>query len=215
VETLMKTVLFWLGFVLGWCSAAVEVKLDTSEVPHLKGWGEKAKAEIVEWYPRINNLLATEGFEPPKSVSLKIRKADKGVAGTAGTRIGVMSSWVEKHPEDVGVVMHELAHVIQRYRGKGIGWITEGIADYVRWAIYEGKQLHEFPRPQKANAYKNGYQVAAGFFLWLESGRSPGIVRRLNTASRNGENLLNVFVTETGNSVDELWAEYQQSWQKP
>ena len=50
------------------------------------------------------------------------------VGGTAGARIGVSSGWVKKRPGDFGLVIHELVHVIQDYRGGGVGWVTEGIA---------------------------------------------------------------------------------------
>ena len=187
---------------------SVRVELYTSKVPHLQMWGEDARALLLRWYPRIDNLLATKGFKPSRSVKLTIRKSDEGVAGTSGNSIVVSSHWIEKHPEDVGLAVHELVHVIQAYPNGQPGWVTEGIADYIRWAIYEGKPQSWFPRPQKPQGYKDTYRVAAGFLLWLESDRAPGIVKKLNTAMRHGAYSDELFADETGQSLDALWDTY-------
>lgn len=186
----------------------IEVKLDTSEVPHLQDWGNDAKDLIIRWHPRINNLLATKGVTPPRSITLNLHKTDKGVGSTSGTTISVSSHWIEKHPEDLGLVHHELVHVIQDYPSGDPWWVTEGIADYLRWGVYEGKQQDWFPRPKEKQGYKKGYRVTAGFFLWIESDASPGIVKQLNTAMRNGEYSDMIFDRETGKSLDELWNSY-------
>jgi hypothetical protein len=186
----------------------VRVELDTSEVPHLEQWGEEARALALRWYPRVDNLLATKDFQAPRSVKLTIRKSEEGVAATSGSSIVVSSHWIEKQPEDFGLVVHELVHVLQAYPTGQPGWVTEGISDYIRWAIYEGKPQSWFPRPQKAQGYKDAYHVAAGFFLWLEADRAPGIVRKLNTAMRRGAYSEELFASETGLSLDALWDAY-------
>jgi len=189
-------------------AATVKVHLDTSEVPHLKAWGEKAKQLTIEWYPRMRNLIPSEGFEPPTEVSLKIKKTDKGVGSTSGTKITISSHWIEKKPTDFGLVFHELVHVIQRYPSGKPWWVTEGIADYLRWGIYEAKPQSWFPRPKDKTSYKKGYQVTGGFFLWLETTTSPGIVNKLNAAMRKKEYSDEIFKKETGKSLEELWILY-------
>lgn len=186
----------------------LSVKLDTEEVPHLMAWGEEAKRVAERWYPRIENLLLTKDFQPPREISLKIKKSDKGVGGTAGTKITLSSHWVEKHPEDLGLVVHELTHVVQGYPSGKPWWLTEGIADYIRWAIYEGKGQDWFPRPKDPEGYKKGYRVTAGFLLWLEADPAPGIVKKLNTAMRGENYSEKLFKQETGRSLDDLWSEY-------
>ena len=187
---------------------AVRIELDTSEVPHLQKWGEDARTLLLCWYPRIDNLLVTKGFKSSRSVKLTIRKSDEGVAATSSNSIVVSSHWIEKHPEDVGLAVHELVHVIQAYPNGQPGWVTEGIADYIRWAIYEGKPQSWFSRPKKPQGYKDAYRVAAGFLLWLESDRSPGIVKKLNTAMRRGAYSDGLFADETGQALDALWDAY-------
>ena len=195
-------------YLSGLNAKPVKVHLDTSEVPHLKEWGEKAKQLIIEWHPRIQNLIPSEGFEPPTEVSLKIKKTDKGVGSTSGTKITISSHWIEKKPTDFGLVFHELVHVIQRYPSGKPWWVTEGIADYLRWGIYEAKPQSWFPRPKDKTSYKKGYQVTGGFFLWLETTTSPGIVNKLNAAMRKKEYSNGIFKKETGKSLEELWIQY-------
>ena len=191
--------------------AKLVVQLDTTEVPELRSWGEAAQDLLLEWHPRIANLLPSKGFDAPKRIELRLRKSDKGIGGTSGHRIGVSSHWIEKHPDDLGMVIHELVHVIQAYPDPNPGWVTEGIADYLRWAIYEGKPQAWFPAGRHEQGYQAGYRVAAGFFLWLETDVAPGIVKRLNTSMRNRAFDTMIFTDATGKSLDGLWADYVQA----
>ncbi|MEM1070734.1 MAG: basic secretory protein-like protein [Planctomycetota bacterium] len=187
---------------------SIRVQLDTSEVPHLDDWGQEAKQLIMRWHPRIENLLPTRNVKAVDRVKLRLKKSDKGVGATSGSTITISSHWIEKHPEDLGLVFHELVHVVQGYPSGKPWWITEGIADYLRWAIYEGKDLSWFPLTNEPQGYKKGYRITAGFFLWLETDVSPGIVKRINTAMRNGTFSEQLFQDETERSLDELWNEY-------
>ncbi len=200
-------------------AAAVTVHLDVSETPELAEWGKQAKELVEQWYQRTVNLMPTEGFLAPSEIKLKIKKADGGVAWTVGPNITVASSWAEKHPEDIGCVYHEMVHVIQSYKGytsaKAPGWLVEGIADYMRWAIYEGKPQKWFPPVNKPQGYKTGYQVTGGFLLWLESGQCPGIVKKLNTAIRKGTYEDELFEKEAGKPLDALWVDYLKARKTP
>ncbi|MDP6356144.1 MAG: basic secretory protein-like protein [Planctomycetota bacterium] len=187
--------------------APVTIKLH-SEVPALQEWGAETQELLVRWHPRISNLLPTEDFKATRILEFRIRKTDKGVGATSGNRITVSSHWIEKHPDDVGMVVHELVHVIQAYSSAKPWWITEGIADYIRWAIFEGKPQSWFPRPAQASGYKKGYRVSAGFLLWLESGKAPGIVKKLNTAMRHRKYSDEIFKNVAGSSLDDLWNDY-------
>ncbi len=187
----------------------IAVTVDTRETPALAPWAATACALVRRWYPRICNLLPSRGFNPPNAVALIFRKSNRGVAGTCGTRITISSHWVEAHPDDIGFVIHELTHVVQNYGDcRGSWWITEGIADYIRWAIFEGKPLAWFPRPNTADGYKQGYRATAGFLLWLESGEAPGIVKRLNTAMRRNRYREALFKQTAGRSLPALWKAY-------
>lgn len=212
----MKNTQVWLAMVtwllLGLVGSTSEpnlrVDLDVTEVPEHAAWGRHAKQLIEEWTPRIHNLLLCQGAKLPESIALKIEKTDKGIAATSGARIVVSSHWIDEHPDDIGLVLHELVHVIQAYPPGGPGWVTEGVADYLRWGIFEGKELSWFPRPKGPQGYRRSYQVAGGFLLWLEAGKAPGIVRQLNAAMRQGNYNDDIFRKATLQSLDELWDEY-------
>lgn len=209
---MMKSFLFGLGMVvMGVLAprAEVVVTVDVSEAPELEAWGQQAKTLIEEWYQRTINLLPSKGAVIPQEITFKIQKTDKGVAWASGSVIVVASHWIESHPEDIGCVYHELVHVVQNYQQRYPGWIVEGIADYLRWAIYEGKPLSWFPFSEKPRGYTDSYRVTGGFFLWLESDVSPGIVKKLNKALRDKTYTDESFFTnETTKTLDTLWGEY-------
>ena len=51
-------------------------------------------------------------------------------------------------------MIHETCHVVQRYRGRGNpGWLVEGVADYVRFFVYE---------PGKAGPVNHLYRTLTG-----------------------------------------------------
>jgi len=205
----------WAGVLCSGVGRAFEVNLDTSEVPELADWGQQAKELCEEWQPRLCHLLASKGYQPVDSIRIYMQKTDRGIADTGGGRIRISSGWVEQHPEDIGLVFHELVHVIQSYGHGGPGWLIEGIADYLRWAIYEGKPQEWFPVPDQAQGYRQSYRVCGGFLLWLESDRSPGIVKKLNTALRRGQYTETMFQEQADLPLDELWIAYVQDRKHP
>lgn len=167
----------------------------------------KAKELCEEWYPKLYAQFDTpEGPAPSSVVHLWFQPMD-GVAFAAGDRIHISERWVtEQSPEDYGMVVHELFHIVQAYRGGGEGWATEGLADYVRMGMYEpGTPL---PKPTEKSSYRDAYKTTAAFFIWLEKGPAPGIALELNAASRKRESILDIFKNKTGKDVDTLWAEY-------
>lgn len=205
----MCLALVLIGSVRAHDTVGLKVDLDVSEVPHLGDWGSQASRLASEWYPRLCHLLASEARH--QTIQIKIAKAEKGVAHAVGPKIWIASSWVEKQPHDLGLVVHELVHVVQGYPSGETLWLVEGIADYLRWAIYEGKHQQWFPKPKEPKAYLKGYRMCAGFLLWLESGMAPGIVKRLNRKLSAGEYQDRDFEHITGKSLDELWQLYQQA----
>jgi len=204
-----------LSALIGWTCGAVTVDIDQiRDDPNLLAWADRAKELIEQWHPRLLNMIPTRDFEVPSDIALVFRKGDSGIAWTSDNRITVMSGWIGAHPDDIGLVFHELVHVVQCYKSRLPGWITEGIADYLRWAIYEGKPQSWFPVSNKTNGYRDSYRVAAGFFLWLETDRCPGIVNRINTAARKGDYNDAIFSRLTGASLESLWADYMADRKK-
>lgn len=192
------------------------VSIDSSRSQEHRAWAESAERMANEWYPRLGNLLSSSPrFELPRVV-IELSPDYDGVAAASGRRITLSSKWVRDHPVDArGVVVHELVHVVQAYPENREGWVTEGIADFIRYGIFEAWPLEKFPRPHKPHPYTDGYQTAGGFLLWLEGEASPGVVRRLNSALRGGTYGPGTFRAITGRSADDLWAAYAASLDAP
>lgn len=92
----------------------VQIIVDIAEPPQAKAWAEKAKALCEKWYPIIADYLRTEGDTPPQTVKLVFKKKMGGVAGTSGATILISARWITDHADDIGLVIHELTHVVQR-----------------------------------------------------------------------------------------------------
>ena len=122
---------------------SVSVHLNIDQAPQLEEWGLYAKELITLWSPRIARILDVEDY--PHNIDLTIQKSEEGIAFTDSNAITVSSHWIEKYPEDIGLIVHEAVHVVQLYPKFEPGWITEGIADYIRWHLYEKKPLDWFP----------------------------------------------------------------------
>lgn len=192
----------------------VAVLVDTNDAPDLADWGKRAGGLCVEWLPKIAALLPSDGFTPAKLVTLYFDPKMKGVAATTGTRITIAADWVRKHPDDFGMVIHELTHVVQDYHGKGEGWLTEGIADYIRhWKFEPGAK--QFTITRRKSSYREGYGTAGAFLDWLERTKLNGIVVKLNAASRKGDYTPMMFETFCAKDLDSLWNEFVDANAKP
>lgn len=191
-----------------------KINIDYSTTPDLKEWCEKIDALLNSWYPKLCLILKSDGFTPPKNILIRMINDDKGVAAACGTGIVVHAGWVRKHPKDLGLAVHEIVHVIQSYPNPKPWWITEGIADYVRWGLYEKKPLSWFPVPKNEKDYQQGYRMTAGFLLWLDKDASSGLITKINKAMRNSCYKDDIFKDITGKSLAKLWQEYSSLRQK-
>jgi hypothetical protein len=182
-----------------------KITVEYDEAPDVKEWAEKARDLCEKWYPIISETLASKDFSPPREVRIVFKDEKKGIAYTSGAKITVVADWIRKHPDDFGMVIHELCHVVQSYP-KGVGWITEGIADYVRYFKFEPK-----PAPPKISSkagYKDGYKTSATFLAWIEKSKDKEIVRKLNEVLRTGKYREDVFKEWTGSDLETLWKEF-------
>jgi hypothetical protein len=195
------------------------IMVDTSEVPELDAWGKHAKELCEQWYPKIVDLLPSEGFEPLLSTRLLFKKDKGGVADTSrGTDISIAAKYVIGHTNDFGMVIHELTHVVQAYPGPKDGftkpgWLVEGIADNIRLFHFEPDVRRPRINPDKAN-YTDAYKTTAGFLDWVEKNYDKELVKKLSAALRQGEYQDSLWQKCTGKTVDELWKEFADSLRK-
>ena len=185
---------------------AVKVVVDTSEVPEVAEWGKKAKSLVETWHPKVSELLKSDGFTPPNEVKIVFKKDMKGVAYASGKTITISANWIKAHPDDLGMVVHEMTHVIQAYRRGGPSWLVEGIADYVRFIHYEPKTRIRIDT--KKASYRDSYRTSAKFIGWVEKTHDKDLVRKLNEALRKGKYKDELFETYTKQTLDQLWAAF-------
>lgn len=146
-----------------------------------------------------------------KKVFMIIDPGYKGVAATDNGIVRVNPEWMHKHPQDLDVVTHEVMHIVQAYpNDAGPGWITEGIADYVRYklGVNNDKGGWKLPEYNSKQSYQDAYRVTARFFVWIEKNYDKNMVRKLNTAMRQKEYTPGFWKKETGKTIDELWQAY-------
>lgn len=180
-------------------------------------WAGKAGKIVTECYPKFDKLLESEGYTPPKEMSIIFRKM-AGVAFSTGTQIVISADWIKQQPQDFGMVAHELVHIIQRYpggRGEGgaPGWVTEGIADYIRHAHFEPDVQMRPVNPTQIK-YTDQYQITAGFFMWIEHIYDKEFVTKLNAHARQRTYSDDLFEKYNGKNLDNLWAEYVEFLQQ-
>lgn len=184
--------------------------VDTNDAVDLKEWGSQAGTLCVEWCPKIAALLSSEGFLFPKEVTLYFDPAMKGVAHAADGKITISAAYVRAHPDDRGMVAHELTHVVQSYPAGGPGWLVEGIADWVRIVHFEPQAAR--PKLTRLASYKDAYKTTAMFLEWCEKQHGAGLVVNLNAALRVGKYRDELWKEITGKSVDNLWADFTKTF---
>jgi len=143
-------------------------------------------------------------------VGFFIDTAYRAVAETGDGTSRFNPKWMKRNPQDIDVVTHEVMHIVQDYKGDGPGWLTEGIADYVRYVYgVNNKGARWFlPDYRPGQSYKDAYRVTARFLLWVEKNKYKKIVDDLDNAMRDGTYTPELWVKLTGKTVDDLWNEY-------
>ncbi|WP_197492144.1 basic secretory protein-like protein [Arachidicoccus ginsenosidimutans] len=145
-----------------------------------------------------------------KKVTFSVDTAYHDIAGTANGKVTFNPEYCRNNPNDVDVVTHEVMHIVQAYSGDGPGWLTEGIADYARYTYgVHNADIGWTVQPYSLTKdYTAGYGEAAHFLLWLEQNKNKQIVDILNNAMYHSIYAPSVWLTATGETLEELWADY-------
>ncbi len=164
-----------------------------------------------EQYPK---LLKKYNANVTKKVTFIIDKKYNGVAETDNGIIKFNPAWFAKNTEDLDVITHEVMHIVQAYNDENVpGWVTEGIADYVRatQGVNNEKANWKLPELKPENNYDNSYRITARFFIWLTQHLQKDIVLILDDAARNHTFTKNIWEKNTGKTIEQLWAAYVAS----
>lgn len=165
-----------------------------------------------EVYP---TLVKTYNKKSPKVVTFLIDPEYDGVAGTSNDKVVFSVKYMSSHPGDIDVVTHEVMHIVQAYGPhSGMpGWVTEGIADYVRYAygVDNAGAGWRLPDLSEKHNYQNSYRITARFFAWLEL-KHKGIIQKLDQAGRDKTYEKGaIWKKLTGKTIDELWSDYSKN----
>lgn len=188
---------------------APKVVTDVTAAPDLKDWADQAAMLARDWFPEVCRLLATEKYRAPKEMKLTFKPGISAPAYAAGHEITINADWIRQHPDDTGIVIHEMTHLIQAYGGRGErpGWLVEGIADYIRWWRFEPESPRTRVDPDKSK-YTDAYRTTAAFLAWATARYDRSLVRKLDLSIRDHKYEPAVWEQSTGKSVDALWTEY-------
>lgn len=199
--------------------------LDVSDSPDSEEWGKAAIGVAESWFTHVAQLMATDGrdpltgeqvterWQPPQEIRIVLKPDIGAPAYASGNTITIDSNWVASRPDDLGIVIHEMVHVIQAYPGSDHKpwWLVEGIADYIRWWRYE-PELHTGTgrtriNPERDN-YDNGYRITGMWLAWCSRKYDMRLVPALDLAMRRREDPVPLFEQITGKSPEQLWEEF-------
>ncbi|SFH38993.1 basic secretory family protein [Pedobacter insulae] len=162
-------------------------------------------------YPK---LVKEYNRNAKKEVIFVVDTGYKAVAEASGGRILFSARYMKANSTDVDVVTHEGMHVVQEYGySGGPVWLTEGIADYVRYKFgYDNVgSKWSLPAFNTKQSYKNSYRITARFFAWLEQNVKPGLIASLDQQLRTRQYSEQSWIALTGKSVDQLWDDYAKN----
>ncbi len=199
--------------------------VDSTQSPDLREWfGKKAIPAVKEWYPKIVELIAVPGFASPAQMTLRLQEGvimpgNRGVpAYASGGNIVVSSDFLrnQEKGEAIGCVIHEIVHIAQTSdwgrgrRGRVPGWVTEGVADYIRWFLFEPESQGAVIRDPDKARYDASYRTTANFFDWVVRTQVKDLPAKLNATSSTGYNH-GLWREWTGKTVEELEADWKKS----
>ncbi len=186
----------------------VEFTVDVSEAPEMRDWAEKAARTCEDWYGRINEELRSDGYRPIHIVRMSLKKGIGPPAFASGRQITGKVEWFKEHPDDVGAMIHETCHIVQRYRSRNNpGWLVEGVADYVRFFKFEPGKIGPI-NAQRAH-YDGNYRITARFLDYATKKYDKQLVLKLNKAMREGTYKDELFTDLTGKTLAELDEEWR------
>ena len=180
-----------------------------------KAFTDEHKQRFVEmFFTQYPKLIKQYNSASTKNVTFFIDTKYNGVAEAGGGRVRFNPIWFNKNLEDLDAITHELMHLVQEYGYSNCpGWVTEGIADYVRavHGINNIKGGWKMPDVKPEHNFKNSYRITARFFIWITQHYSADFIIKLDDSIRQKKYTENTWKEMTGKTVEELWKEYTEN----
>ena len=196
--------------------------------PEMVDWLQSyAIPAIKTWYPKMSEALARPDYTPPSTITIKtLNQAAYEATYPASTALAIGADIVFNianvnvdRSRAVGTFVHEAAHVMQYYdngtfNGTSIRWIAEGLADYVRYDMYNAYPYNVDYLTQATTAkshYSEGYAPAANFMRWLSQKYGTNYLKDANVASYKGTYSAQSMQFSDGRNLDEAWALFRNT----
>jgi len=193
----------------------------------LEAFSEQVADIFGQIYPEIVAIFggSSEGIDDTVRLSYPEELEANGIS--IKNRIKAKAEWVRSHPTDsLGMIIHEIAHVVQQYPGGHPVWLGEGMADYIRHELEVDDAWREKGQSRllveaEARAdghngtpglhYTHGYYPATALLLYIEQFHAPGFIREAHSLLKSGNWRDSYFEEETGKDPEALWEELLRS----
>ncbi len=157
------------------------------------------------YWPQIVARLGAEKAALPDRIVFRLSETQSAPGVTSGNVVTLGAAWHSEHPDDSGMIIHELAHVAQSYPAGVPSWLTESIADYLRYCILVPEPL---PAPGPAASYTEGYRTGAWFLARLATlSESDTFIQELSQTCRRGADGVKFIEERFGKTLEALWKE--------
>ena len=209
--------------VLGLLALSFSTQAQTKEVFKKKGktlifinqdptLNEATKKGLIKTYFKVFPKLAKDfNKNVTDTITVTIDTAYDGVAYAHNGAIVISADWLKKKPTDTDVITHEVMHIVQAYPGhSGPGWLTEGIADYVREVYGVDNKGADWALPNYSDKqnYDNSYRITARFLVWITQNFDKDFVTKMDSHLRAKTYSSELWKTFTGKDLDALWQAY-------
>ena len=192
---------------------------------------EKIFDECASFIPKLENLWTVQPSLTPYVITFIDQPSAAYSSAGDQYRITLQRNKVKTQDLQLGVVVHELTHIIHR-PGYGFkdsnylraSWVGEGLAEYATYVLGYPMSSGATTLGCDGSYYKDGYRCAATFFSYVDK-VYPGFISKISKIMRTdlltngtlsqpnegGSMLLDAFVQHTGKSSEELWSQCLQS----
>jgi len=91
------------------------------------------------------------------------------------------------------------------------GWLTEGIADYIRWWYYEPDGPRRYPALTAQTSYAGSSTVTANFLHYVAEKYDKDLVKKMNAALREHRYTTGLWSQYTGKDLEALNTEWKKT----
>ncbi len=161
-------------------------------------------------YPDIYYKYGEEYYEPIVTLNFDPTYLRDDPANVVGNTINININWFNNNPDKVSVITYYIATTVMDYNPSAPEWIKAAV-NYCIGAEF-GAAGYELSGRYEGGSYEDDAATGANFLHWIKSKSGVDIVFRINRLLISNEWFEDDFWTsETGKSLERLWAEHKAS----